>query len=389
MSTAVLVLAAGSGLRAGGDLPKQYQLLGGQAVLRHALRVFSAHPMVAEVRTVISPADATHYQAAATGLTLGSPIAGGATRQESGRRGLEALAEANPRLVLIHDAARPFVSSSLITSVIRALDRHEGAVPAVPVTETLKRAIQGVIKETIDRSGMWAAQTPQGFRYELIRSAHERAATSGLSAFTDDAAIGEWAGMEIAVVPGEAQNLKLTTAEDMRLAEERFVRDNFARCPDIRVGQGFDVHAFEPGDKVVLCGIHIPHPMKLKGHSDADAPMHALTDALLGSIGEVDIGTYFPPTDPQWKDAESAIFLRHAAGLIEKRGGFIAHVDLTIVCEAPKIAPHIGAMKKSLAALLGVPSGRIAIKATTSEGLGFIGRGEGLAAFATATVRLP
>jgi 2-C-methyl-D-erythritol 4-phosphate cytidylyltransferase / 2-C-methyl-D-erythritol 2,4-cyclodiphosphate synthase len=388
MSTAALILAAGSGSRAGGDVPKQYQPLGGKAVLRHTLATFSAHPMVAEVRAVISPADESLYQEAARGLRLGSPVAGGETRQESGRRGLEALSEVKPRLVLIHDAARPFTSPALISSVIQALDKHEGAVPAMPMAETLKRASRGVVVETIDRAGIWAAQTPQGFRYELIRDAHERAAMSGLANFTDDAAIGEWAGMEIAVVPGEGQNFKLTTAEDMRLAEGRFVRDD-RRCLDIRIGQGFDVHAFEPGNRVVLCGVHIPHSMKLKGHSDADVAMHALTDALLGSIGEADIGTHFPPTDPQWENAESATFLRHAVRLIERRGGFIAHIDLTIVCEAPRIAPHIDAMKNSLARLLGLVPERIAIKATTSEGLGFTGRGEGLVAFAIATVRLP
>jgi len=389
MSIAALILAAGSGSRAGGVLPKQYQELGGRPVLRHVLEAFAALPRLDRIKVVIAGSDRERYAAAVQGLDLDAPVLGGATRQESGRLGLEALGQRPPRQVLIHDAARPFVSADLVNRVIDALDSHEGAVPALPLTDTLKRAPDGIIVETIGRKELWTAQTPQGFWYDLIHAAHERAAASGLAHFTDDAAVAEWAGMKIAVVPGDSQNLKLTTAADLTLAEERHASDIYRRCPDVRVGQGMDVHAFEPGHHVTLCGVRIPHDRALKGHSDADAALHALTDALLGSIGEADIGTHFPPTDMRWRKAASSLFLRHAAGLIESRGGFIAHVDLTIVCEAPKIAPHVPAMRKNLAALLGIAGDRIAIKATTSEGLGFTGRGEGLMAWATATVRLP
>jgi 2-C-methyl-D-erythritol 4-phosphate cytidylyltransferase/2-C-methyl-D-erythritol 2,4-cyclodiphosphate synthase len=389
VSIAALILAAGSGSRAGGVLPKQYHDLGGRSVLRRVIEAFAAHPRLDRIQVVISGDDKDRYAAAAKGLDLDPPVLGGATRQESGRLGLEAMRPKPPRQVLIHDAARPFVSADLIDRVIEALDSHEGAVPALPVTDTLKKAPDRIIAQTISREGLWTAQTPQGFRYDLIRAAHERAAASGLTHFTDDASIGEWAGMKITVVPGDPGNLKLTTAGDLRSAEERYAHDLYRRCPDIRVGHGLDVHAFEPGDHVTLCGIRIPHDRALKGHSDADAAMHALTDALLGSIGEADIGTHFPPSDMRWRKAASSLFLRHAAGLIENRGGFIAHVDLTIVCEAPRIAPHVQSMRENLAALLRIGGDRIAIKATTSEGLGFTGRSEGLMAWATATVRLP
>jgi 2-C-methyl-D-erythritol 4-phosphate cytidylyltransferase/2-C-methyl-D-erythritol 2,4-cyclodiphosphate synthase len=389
MSIAALILAAGSGSRAGGVLPKQYYELGGRSILRHVLEAFAAHPKVDRLQVVISENDQEYYAAAVRGLDLAAPVPGGASRQESGRLGLEALRRKPPRQVLIHDAARPFISMGLIDRVIEALDSHEGAVPALPVIDTLKRAPDGIIAQTISREGLWTAQTPQGFRYDLICQAHERAAASGLTHFTDDASIAEWAGMKVAVVPGEPQNLKLTTASDLKSAEERYAGDIYRRCPDIRVSQGFDVHAFEPGDHVVLCGVRIPHERGLKGHSDADAAMHALTDALLGSIGEADIGTHFPPSDMRWRNAESSLFLRHASSLIEGRGGMVAHVDLTIVCEAPKIAPYVPAMRQNLAGLLGIDGSRIAIKATTSEGLGFTGRNEGLMAWATATVRLP
>jgi 2-C-methyl-D-erythritol 4-phosphate cytidylyltransferase/2-C-methyl-D-erythritol 2,4-cyclodiphosphate synthase len=370
-------------------LAKQYQLIAGKPLLRHTLEAFCRHPAIDCVQAVVSAGDEGRYLAVATELEVRPPVTGGATRQESGRLGLESLAGAPPHNVLIHDAARPFVSASLIDRVVAGLERHDGAIPAMPVTETLKRAPAGLIAGTIDRDGLWSAQTPQGFRYGLICEAHSRAAAAGLAHFTDDAAVAEWAGIEIAVVPGEQANVKLTTTEDLRAADQRLTRDRLQRCPDIRVGQGYDVHAYESGDGVVLCGIAIPHHARLAGHSDADAPMHALTDALLGSIGESDIGTHFPPSDMQWKNAASAIFLRHALGLIEKRGGFIANADLTIICEAPRIAPHIPAMRANLSGILKLSPDRVAIKATTSEALGFIGRGEGLAAFAIATVRLP
>jgi 2-C-methyl-D-erythritol 4-phosphate cytidylyltransferase/2-C-methyl-D-erythritol 2,4-cyclodiphosphate synthase len=389
MTNTALILAAGSGSRAGGALAKQYQLIAGKPLLRHTLEAFCRHPAINSVHVVISAGDETRFKEVAFELEVMPPVAGGATRQESGRLGLESLAGAPPHNVLIHDAARPFVSASLIDRVLAGLERHDGAIPAMPVTETLKRAPAGLIAGTVDREGLWSAQTPQGFRYSLIHEAHARAAAAGLAHFTDDAAVAEWAGIAVAVVPGEQANVKLTTSEDLRAADQRLARDRLQRCPDIRVGQGYDVHAYEPGDEVVLCGIAIPHRARLSGHSDADAPMHALTDALLGSIGESDIGTHFPPSDMRWKNAASAIFLRHAVGLIEKRGGFIANADITIICEAPRIAPHIPAMRANLSTILKLSADRVAIKATTSEALGFIGRGEGLAAFAIATVRLP
>jgi 2-C-methyl-D-erythritol 4-phosphate cytidylyltransferase / 2-C-methyl-D-erythritol 2,4-cyclodiphosphate synthase len=389
MTNTALILAAGSGSRAGGALAKQYQLIAGKPLLRHTLEAFCGHPAINSVHVVISAGDEARFKEVAFELEVMPPVTGGATRQESGRLGLESLAGAPPHNVLIHDAARPFVSASLIDRVLAGLERHDGAIPAMPVTETLKRAPAGLIAGTVDREGLWSAQTPQGFRYNLIREAHGRAAAAGLAHFTDDAAVAEWAGIAVAVVPGEQANVKLTTSEDLRAADQRLARDRLQRCPDIRVGQGYDVHAYEPGHEVVLCGIAIPHRARLAGHSDADAPMHALTDALLGSIGEGDIGTHFPPSDMQWKNAASAIFLRHAVGLIEKRGGFIANADITIICEAPRIAPHIPAMRANLSTILKLSADRVAIKATTSEALGFIGRGEGLAAFAIATVRLP
>jgi 2-C-methyl-D-erythritol 4-phosphate cytidylyltransferase/2-C-methyl-D-erythritol 2,4-cyclodiphosphate synthase len=389
MTNAAVILAAGSGTRAGGAMPKQYQPIAGKPLLLHALEAFRRHPGINTVQVVISSGDEERYHELADNLEINPPVIGGFTRQQSGHLGLEALARISPHNVLIHDAARPFVSQSLISHVLAHLDRHDGVIPAMPVSETLKRAMGGVIAGTVEREGLWAAQTPQGFRYELIRSAHARAAESGHVQFTDDAGVAEWAGMKVIVLPGEGSNVKLTTAEDMRLAEERLMRDRYRQCPDIRVGQGFDVHAFEPGEHVILCGVLIPYQKRLKGHSDADAPMHALTDALLGSIGESDIGTHFPPSDARWKGAASAIFLNHAVALIEKRGGFIVNADITIICEAPKIAPYIAGMRDSLSKTMKISPDRIAIKATTSEGLGFTGRGEGLVALATATVRLP
>jgi 2-C-methyl-D-erythritol 4-phosphate cytidylyltransferase/2-C-methyl-D-erythritol 2,4-cyclodiphosphate synthase len=390
MINAAIILAAGSGTRAGGRLPKQYQSLAGKALLRHTIEAFCEHPGISLVQVVIAKGDEEQYNTAVMGLDgIEAPVVGGASRQESGFFGIETLAKRAPRNVLIHDAARPFVSSKLIDHVLAALDRHEAVVPALPVRDTLKRATGAVIAGTVDREGLWAAQTPQGFRYDLIRNAHARARQANCNDFTDDASIAEWAGAEVIVLFGEEANVKLTTAENMKQAEEWLIGDPYRRCPDVRVGQGFDVHPFEPGEQVVLCGVSIPHRARLRGHSDADAAMHALTDALLGSIGEDDIGAHFPPSDARWKNVSSAIFLTHVVELITKRGGFIASADITIVCEAPKIAPHIGAMRETLSRLMKVSPDRIAIKATTSEGLGFTGRGEGLAAFATTTVRLP
>jgi 2-C-methyl-D-erythritol 4-phosphate cytidylyltransferase/2-C-methyl-D-erythritol 2,4-cyclodiphosphate synthase len=291
--------------------------------------------------------------------------------------------------VLIHDAARPFVSTELIDGVIAGLDHHPAVVPGLPIRDTLKRTSEGLVAESVDRRNMWTAQTPQGFDYEQIRKAHREALSQGLTDFTDDAAVAAFVGLPVAMVMGADSNRKLTTMSDIEAADRMMRTRGYAELGDIRVGQGVDIHAFAPGDHVVLCGVRISHTRRLAGHSDADAPLHALTDAILGALGEGDIGTHFPPTDQRWKDAPSTLFLARALELLKARGGRVAHVDLTILAEGPRIAPHIGAMKALLEPMLGIDGERIAIKATTTEQLGFIGRKEGLAAFATATIRLP
>jgi 2-C-methyl-D-erythritol 4-phosphate cytidylyltransferase/2-C-methyl-D-erythritol 2,4-cyclodiphosphate synthase len=389
MTAAAVIVAAGAGLRAGGERPKQYCPIGGKPVLRHSVEAFLRHPGVAQVQVVIGEGHGALYDEAVGDLALPRPVIGGATRQLSVARGLEALRQSAPDLVLIHDGARPFVSASIISHVIAHLDRHGAVAPGLPVTDTLKRAAGNVVVETVDRTGLWAVQTPQGFRFEAIAQAHARAGEAAGQTFSDDASIAEWAGMDVALIPGSPDNGKITSAADLAAADERMRREALLGLGDIRVGQGFDVHAFEPGDHVTLCGIRIAHDKALSGHSDADAALHALTDALLGSIGEGDIGVHFPPSDPQWRGADSAIFLKHAARLIAERHGIIANADITIVCEAPRIGPHVPAMRRRIAEILALAPERIAIKATTSENLGFTGRGEGLVAMATATVRLP
>jgi 2-C-methyl-D-erythritol 4-phosphate cytidylyltransferase / 2-C-methyl-D-erythritol 2,4-cyclodiphosphate synthase len=389
MSAAAVIVAAGAGLRAGGERPKQYQAIGGKPVLRHTVEAFLGHPGIAHVQVVIGEDHETLYEEAVGDLHLPRPVTGGATRQVSVARGLEALRVTGPDLVLIHDGARPFVGASVISHVIAHLDRHAAVIPALPVTDTLKRAHGNVVAETVDRSGLWAVQTPQGFRFEAIAQAHARAGSGDEQNFSDDASIAEWAGIEVVLIPGAPDNTKVTSAGDIAAADLRLRREALLALGDIRVGQGFDVHAFGPGDHVTLCGVRIAHDKGLSGHSDADAPLHALTDALLGSIGEGDIGVHFPPSDPQWRGADSAIFLKAAAELIAARNGIIANADLTIVCEAPKISPHVAKMRSRIAEILKLAPERIAVKATTSERMGFTGRGEGLVAMATATVRLP
>jgi len=389
MTVAAVIVAAGSGLRAGGEKPKQYQEIGGKPVVWWTLKAFLDHPGVSRVQAVIGEGHEALYAEAVAGLELPPPVPGGGTRQDSCRLGIEALATHAPAKVLIHDAARPFVPQDLISHVIAWLDRYPAVIPGMPVSETIKFAPGGIVSHTIDRAGMWTAQTPQGFAYDAIRQAHRDAHQQQAANLTDDASVAERAGITIAMIPGRIENRKLTTAEDIDLADHAMIARQFANLPDIRVGQGIDIHPFEAGDSVTLCGVTIPHNRKLKGHSDADAAMHALTDALFGAIGEGDIGVHFPPSDPQWKGAPSRIFLVRAVDLVHRRGGLIANADITILAEAPKIAPHIAAMKDSLASLLHVAPGRIAIKATTMERLGAIGRSEGLMAFATVTVRLP
>jgi 2-C-methyl-D-erythritol 4-phosphate cytidylyltransferase / 2-C-methyl-D-erythritol 2,4-cyclodiphosphate synthase len=381
-STYALIVAAGRGARFGGALPKQYLALGGGAVLRHAAAAFAAHPRIAGVLVVIRPEDRSVYQQALGGLGLLPPAPGGPERQDSVRLGLEALAACRPQRVLIHDGARPFPDPALIERVIDGLDRAPAAIPALPLGDTIKRVEGGWIRGTVDRSMLWRAQTPQGFHFAPILAAHRAAAGRVL---TDDAAVAEAAGMAVLVVPGSEENLKVTTAADLAAAERQLI----TRLGDIRVGQGFDVHPFGAGDHVMICGIAIPHNAGLVGHSDSDVGLHALTDALLGAIGAGDLGVHFPPSEPRWRGAASDQFLRHAAALLRDRGGALAAVDVTIICERPKIAPHRAAMIERVADILRLSPERISVKATTTERLGFTGRGEGIAAQAVATVRLP
>jgi 2-C-methyl-D-erythritol 4-phosphate cytidylyltransferase/2-C-methyl-D-erythritol 2,4-cyclodiphosphate synthase len=389
VSVAGIIVAAGRGSRAEGGLPKQYRPIGGIPMLARAVEALVGHRGLDDVIVVIHPDHAPLYEAAVASFAgrLRAPVAGGATRQESVRAGLEALAERAPENVLIHDAARPFADAALIDRVLEGLKSLPAALPCVPVTDTLKRASGGRVVDTLDRTGLWRAQTPQGFRFDAILAAHRAAATAVGSDFTDDAALAEWFGLEVAVVEGAEANRKLTTAEDIRIADELMRGGRGAAS--LRIGSGYDVHAFGPGDAVMLCGVDIPHDRKLVGHSDADVGLHALTDALLGAMADGDIGVHFPPSDPRWKGAASELFLKHAAERLAARGGVIVHVDVTFLCESPRIGPHRDKMRARVADILGLDVGQVSVKATTNEGLGFIGRGEGIAAMATATVRLP
>ena len=391
MTVAALIVAAGRGTRAGGDVPKQYAMIGGAPVFVQCLNTFAASSEIDTLTVVINFTDAELYRAhTATGTPkLQEPVMGGATRQASVLAGLEALVPSAPDVVLIHDAARPFVSQICITEVINALKAHQGAIAALPLTDTLKRAsTAGVISGTIDRDGLWRAQTPQGFHFNAILEAHRKAAAAGRNDFTDDAAIAEWAGLTVAVVEDSAANIKLTTAEDIAAAG-RSVSAAVEVFYETRTATGFDVHRFADGDHVWLGGVKISHTHRLEGHSDADVVLHALTDALLGTIGDGDIGQHFPPSDPQWKGAASYLFLQDAARRVMARGGRITNVDVTVLAEAPKIGPHRAAMQTVIGTTLGLSADRIGIKATTTEGLGFVGRGEGIAAMATATIMLP
>ncbi len=388
MKTLALIVAAGRGNRAGGEIPKQYQSIGGQSVLDRSIAPFVASPSVDKVSVVINPDDEDLYRGRVTGHEkLLDPVAGGATRQISVIAGLEAFAAHRPERVLIHDAARPFVSGETILRVTAALDSCSGAIAALPVVDTVKRTDGTVIAETLPRDHLWTAQTPQGFHFDAILAAHRRARDSQLDRFTDDAAVAEWAGIPVAVVEGNRENLKITTPSDLEFVNQ--MQSAHSRAEEMRTGHGFDVHAFEPGNEVVLCGIRVPHDASLAGHSDADVALHALTDAMLGAIAEGDIGQIFPPSDNQWKDAPSDIFLREAMARIRRRGGRLVNADITIICETPKIGPHRGAMRGRVAEILEIDAGRISVKATTSEGLGFTGRREGIAAQAAATVMLP
>ncbi|MCD7060993.1 bifunctional 2-C-methyl-D-erythritol 4-phosphate cytidylyltransferase/2-C-methyl-D-erythritol 2,4-cyclodiphosphate synthase [Pelagibacterium xiamenense] len=387
---AVIIVAGGAGARAatqGDSLPKQYRPIVGRPLLARTIEAFLAMDRVSLVLPVIGSDHKTLYEA--LGLAhhkLLPPVVGGSTRQMSGLAGLDALEAAAPDIVLIHDAARPFVSASLVDSVVTALADAEGAVPVTLVTDTIKRSVDGkTVGGTEDRTQLFAAQTPQGFRYRDILKAHRRAVEFS-DGFTDDAAIAEWAGLRVVLSEGSTRNIKITLPGDFERAERMLSGDGLM---ETRVGAGYDVHAFEPGDAVVLGNIAIPHTAKLKGHSDADVVLHALADAIYGALAEGDIGAHFPPSEAQWKGADSRIFLEHAVGRVLARRGRIVHLDATIVCERPKIGPHVTSIRHRIAQIAGIDAGRVAVKATTSERLGFTGREEGIAAHAVATIELP
>jgi 2-C-methyl-D-erythritol 4-phosphate cytidylyltransferase/2-C-methyl-D-erythritol 2,4-cyclodiphosphate synthase len=383
-----VVVAAGRGIRAGGgEVPKQYRCVGGIPVLTHALRALRAAPAVGAVVAVIHPDDRSLYDGAAAGIAgLLPPAHGGATRQASVRAGLEALAAEAPEIVLIHDAARPFASAVLIDRAIAAVGSAPAAVPVLPVADTLIAVNDdGRRCAMADRAALRRVQTPQAFAFQAILEAHRKLASADRDDLTDDGAVAAEAGLPVATFAGEPGNEKLTTHADFAAAEARLA----AGLGDVRSATGFDVHAFAPGDHVMLGGVRVPHSAALAGHSDADVVLHALTDALFGALGEGDIGSHFPPSDPQWKGADSAVFLRFAAERVAARGGVIAHLDATVIGEAPKVGPHREAIAARIAAIVGVPVSRVGVKATTTERLGFAGRGEGLAALATATIRLP
>jgi len=391
-AVAALIVAAGRGLRAGADAPKQYRRLGGAPVLCRTLAPFLADSRIGTVLVVIGAGDAPRYDEAIGHLAqsakarLASPVCGGETRQDSVRAGLEALA-ANGFTgnVLVHDAARPFVSIALIERALAASAEHVAAVPALPVTDTVKRIdAAGLIEETMPRAQLISVQTPQTFAFQPLLAAHRAAHAAGVGGFTDDSATMEWAGHRVATFAGDPMNLKLTHPADFALAEQRFILPLVART-----GTGYDVHAFADGDHVWLGGIRIPHSRGVTAHSDGDVALHALTDAVLGALADGDIGSHFPPSDPQWRGASSDRFLAFATERVRQRGGRIDHLDLTIVCEGPKVGPHRDTIRARIAEITGLRLDQIGVKATTSERLGFTGRGEGLAALATATIRLP
>ncbi|MFT4182585.1 MAG: bifunctional 2-C-methyl-D-erythritol 4-phosphate cytidylyltransferase/2-C-methyl-D-erythritol 2,4-cyclodiphosphate synthase [Rhizobium sp.] len=391
MSIGIVIVAAGRGERAGApeEGPKQYRPIGGRPVIAHTLEKFVTWPQAAEVVIVIHRDDETLLRSALQSLADSSGIIkiaiGGATRQQSVLSGLRQLRDSGITHVMIHDAVRPFFDHGLLDRAAAALAAGAPAVlPAMPVTDTLKRAdADARVTETVPRAGLYAAQTPQSFRFAAILAAHEKAAAEGKSDFTDDAAIAEWSGLPVTVVAGSADNVKLTIKRDIAMADEKL---SAGLLPDVRTGNGYDVHQLEPGDGVTLCGVFIPHDQRLKGHSDADVALHALTDALLATCGAGDIGDHFPPSDPQWKGAPSRIFIEHAAKIVREHGGTIMNADVSLIAEAPKIGPHREAMRAKLSEFLGIDLERCSVKATTNEKIGFVGRREGIAAIATATV---
>ncbi|MGY2049556.1 2-C-methyl-D-erythritol 4-phosphate cytidylyltransferase [Methylobacterium sp. JK268] len=427
---AAVVVAAGRGIRVGGDTPKQYRRVGGQAVLTRTLAALARHPDLARIQVVIAPDATAFYETCRAELApeeaarLLPPVPGGATRQDSVRAGLEALDRAGaPAIVLVHDAARPFVDAALIDRAVAAARAHGAAVPGIPVTDTIKVVdAQEVVRETPPRERLRAVQTPQAFAFAVLRDAHRRAAAQGLDAFTDDGALAEWAGLPVAVFPGDLRNRKITQASDLDEADRAFAGADapprqaqgadavsgsaalpgaeassrtVSRVPGdsmtlvTRLGTGFDVHAFTEGDGVWLGGVRIPADRGVLAHSDGDVVLHALTDAILGALADGDIGVHFPPSDPRWRGASSDQFLADAVARVAARGGVIDHLDVTVLCEQPRIGPHREAIRARIAEIARVPVGAVSIKATTTERLGFVGRAEGLAAQAAATLRLP
>ncbi|MDQ2088760.1 bifunctional 2-C-methyl-D-erythritol 4-phosphate cytidylyltransferase/2-C-methyl-D-erythritol 2,4-cyclodiphosphate synthase [Marimonas arenosa] len=376
MTTAILIVAAGRGTRAGPGAPKQWRPLAGRRVIDWTLDAFLSTPGIGPVMVALHAEDIAGFVAPKGVLTC----TGGATRAASVRAGLEALAPLTPDKVLIHDVARPCLSQSVIAAVVAALDQAPGAAPALPVTDALWRGVDGRVSGSANREGLFRAQTPQGFRFDAILAAHR----SHVGEAADDVEVARAAGLEVVIVPGHEDNLKITHAPDFARAEQ-ILRGTM----DIRLGNGFDVHAFGPGDHVMLCGVAVPHDRGLKGHSDADVGMHAVTDALYGALAQGDIGRHFPPSDPQWKGAASHIFLAHATALAGDQGFTVSNVDVTLICERPKIGPLATAMQARIAEILALDPARVSVKATTTERLGFTGREEGIAALATATLIRP
>ncbi|MGB5092910.1 MAG: bifunctional 2-C-methyl-D-erythritol 4-phosphate cytidylyltransferase/2-C-methyl-D-erythritol 2,4-cyclodiphosphate synthase [Parvibaculum sp.] len=380
MIIAALIVAAGRGTRAGPGGPKQYRQISGQFVLQRSMMAYATHPLISHIQAVIHEEDAAGYGLAAAGVArLLPPVTGGKTRQDSVRAGLRALAPLKPDLVLIHDGARPLVDRATISRVIDALGTHIGAAAGMPVTDTIRRVEGTMAGETVPRETLWRAQTPQGFRFDDILAAHEKAVGAD---HTDDVAVAQAAGHHVMMVQGSENNIKITSAEDIQRAERLL-----GVMSETRTGSGFDVHRFGPGDHIMLCGVRVPHEQGLIGHSDADAGLHALTDAILGAIGAGDIGQHFPPGDAKWRGASSDIFLAHAAALATQAGARIVHVDVTVICERPKVGPHRDAMRTRIAGILNLDVSRVSVKATTTEGLGFTGRGEGLATQALASLQ--
>lgn len=383
---AAIIVAAGRGLRAGAGGPKQYRSIAGRTVIARAMDPFCRHPDISAVQPVRNPDDAEIFDQALLGLTYRPAVSGGATRQASVRAGLEALAGDPPDIVLIHDAARAFVTDAVIARAIAAAGRTGAAIPVVAVTDTIKQVDDaGDVEATPNRAQLRIAQTPQAFRFDVILDAHRRAARDGREDFTDDAALAEWAGLTVATFEGDAANMKLTTPEDFAREEARLG----AALGDIRTGTGYDVHAFGDGDHLMLCGVRVPYSRGFLAHSDGDVGLHALVDAILGALADGDIGSHFPPSDPQWKGAASDKFLAYAMQRVAGRGGRVAHLEVTMICESPKIGPLRDVMRARIAEITGLSLSRVAVKATTSEKLGFTGRQEGIAATASATVRLP